>query len=251
MFKNNAFMTEKMFVYELNDKHLFDLNKNLSYFVKHMFPTIKDDDIIKCEFVKGFQKPDVVVSVGEEKKYVSVKSYKARLVHSEYLSTFIPFLREIGMPEDDIQFLLKWHYGDDTTDGSGIDHYDYEELRYRYRHEIKKFNFNLLEKKDLIKKLIYRCLFKGSKPEKIEADYIYHGTVDMGYFCTKRQIFTHIDNRKWGFMNNPHIGPLQFRAHIRGKKFEDEEKEKERHQIYLWWANLGDDIKFISERYKM
>ena len=73
----------------------------------------------------------------------------------------------------------------------------------------------------------------------------------MGYFCTKRQIFTHIDNRKWGFMNNPHIGPLQFRAHIRGKKFEDEEKEKGRHQIYLWWANLGDDIKFISERYKM
>ena len=53
------------------------------------------------------------------------------------------------MPEDDIQFLLKWHYGDDTTDGSGIDHYDYEELRYRYRHEIKKFNFDLLEKMEI------------------------------------------------------------------------------------------------------
>ena len=80
MFKNNAFMTEKMFVYELNDKHLSDLNKNLSYFVKHMFPAIKDDGIIKCEFVKGFQKPDVVVSVGEEKKYVSNETRLRNLI---------------------------------------------------------------------------------------------------------------------------------------------------------------------------
>lgn len=77
---------------------------------------------------------------------------------------------------------------------------------------------------------------------------IYHGDIHYGVVCSKTQILKHIDYRNWAYMNNPHIGPIQFRAHARyiGKEIKNEER---RWEIDFWWANLGADLDYIAERY--
>ena len=95
---------------------------------------------------------------------------------------------------------------------------------------------------------IYRCLFKGTQEKNIEADFIYHGDVNYGVVCSKDQIFKHVDRRSWDYMDNLHIGPIQFRPHARYTNTEIKREEK-RWKVDFWWARLPADLDYIAERY--
>lgn len=248
MYKNSGVTNEENFVQNLNNKKIADLNPNLQTLIKRIYGPVDENKTIKCKLVENFQKPDICIEYCEIKKYVSLKSGHANGVHEEQIKTLIPFFKDSGMDEDDIKLFLKLFYRDGTIDGSGEKALDYITSRFEYQDEIELFNERVNGNKRLVEKIVNHCLFEGSKSNYLHAEYIYFGTVKFGVLCSREQINKHISRRTWGYMDNPHIGPLQFRAHYFRETNDPQEKQR-RHQCDFWWARLREDLEYIEERY--
>lgn len=248
MHKNLGRLKEDEIVLALNDKKANELSHNLKHILREMFGLFDGEHIVKAGLVENFQKPDFYIEVNGVRKYVSLKSGRANKLGEEKLKSFLLFLRSKGISKRSQQTFLYNHFGDGTLDGSGKERFDYNYLRVKLANRIKELNEEFNYSKEFIKDVVIRCMFKGPVESNIEADYIYHGDVNYGTICSKTQILKHLDRRDWDFMDNPHIGPIQFRPHARyiGKEIKNEER---RWEIDFWWANLGADLDYIAERY--
>lgn len=247
---NKGLFNESQIIMAMANKKVRDIPQNLKFMLFKMFGPLDEDEIIHSEQLKDWIKPDIFIEYKGIKKYVSIKCGRATEVHAEYIDTFVDFLKEHGLSEESCKFIKEYCYGDGTDDGSGAEAMDFITLKMHFQDRAKKFNEEVMHNPYIIEKAILRCLFEGNRPGMQEAEYIYFGTPQYGALCSKKQILKHLTRRTWGFMGNPHIGPLQFRMHIRGQaRFE--ENEYKRHTIDLWWANLQQDIEFISERYNI
>ncbi|MGM9874166.1 MAG: hypothetical protein ACI31G_04620 [Bacilli bacterium] len=248
MHKNPGIFKEEEFVFKLNNKKFKELTNNFKNMINEIFGVVDDNQLIECSLHPGFQKPDVKIKCADREVYVSIKSGRATEIHEESVKDFVLFLKAEGISRESIKTVLFYIYGDGSYDGSGKRRYEYNELRMMLRTRIKLLNIELNKSKDFVKKVIEKYLFKGSRKEFIEADYIYFGNADYGVICNKKQIFKHIDVKNWSFMSNPHIGPLQFRPHARYIN-KPVKNEKYRHIVDIWWANLFEDLDYISSRY--
>ncbi len=248
MHKNIGRLKEDEFVFALNNKRAGDLSHNLKHVLREMFGLFSEDEIVKCGLVDKFQKPDFYIEFHGIRKYVSLKSGRANVVAQEGLKQFLEYLRNWNLSVEGQKTLLLYHFGDGTMDGSGKKRLEYMDIMRILRSKIKSLNEEFNNNKEFVKDIIYRCLFKGTQEGNIEADYIYHGDINYGVVCSKEQIFKHIDRRDWAFMDNLHIGPIQFRPHAR---YSDKEikNEESRWKIDFWWANLAADLDYIAERY--
>lgn len=249
MITNRGLSNEESIEAALNQKLVKDINPNLLTMLKRMYGPLDEKETVLCERIPGVMKPDLKITYKGITNYVSVKSGHANTVHEEQVSTLIPFLRSVGVSEIDISNFLFLLYRDGTKDGTGEKSFEFLEHRLENKQLIKEFNERINGSKILVEKVIERCLFKGSKDSNIEAQYIYFGTVNFGVLCSKKQINKHISRRTWDYMDNPHIGPLQFRAHTLANKDNTEEQNKKRHQCDFWWARLREDLEYIEERY--
>lgn len=252
MHKNPGRFREDEFVSAINGKKAGELSHNLKHMLREIFGIFDPNEILTCKLVEHYQKPDFFIEYKGVRKYISLKSGKADEIAQEGLKSFVLYLRKSGLSKKSQQTILLYHFGDGTNDGSGKYRLDYNELRLLLKERIKDLNDELNNSTDFILKFIERHLFKGTTESNIEADYIYHGTIDYGIICSKTQIMKHIKRRaemkNWDFMDNPHIGPIQFRPHARyiNKKISSEER---RWKVTIWWANLQADLAYISERY--
>ena len=248
MHKNIGRLKEDEFVQAINGKKAEDLSHNLKHILREMFGLFEGKEILKCGLVEKLQKPDFYIEYKGIRKYVSLKTGRAETVGEEYLKLFLQYLRSWNVSEESQKTFLYYHFGDGTMDGSGKKRMAYFELVAKLGPRIEAMNEELNESKDFIKDMIHRCLFKGTVETNIEADYIYFGDVNYGVVCSKAQIFKHVDRRSWGYMDNPHIGPIQFRPHARYIN-SPIKKEVSRWKIDFWWANLSADLEYIAERY--
>lgn len=248
MAANMGLFIESEIVMAINKKKVYELPQNLKFALFKMFGALEENEIVYSGKIEGFMKPDIYVEYKGVRKNVSVKSGRATEVHAEYINTFVHFLKECGLSDKSCDFVKRYCYGDGTDDGTGEEAMDYITLKTHFKDDIDAFNEEVIENPALIQKVIDRCIFLGNHEEYLPADYIYFGDHQYGNLCSKKQIFKHLKRRNWDFMCNPHIGPLQFRAHIRGKS-RYPENEYKRHTIDIWWANLSSDMNYISERY--
>ena len=252
MHKNIGRFHEDEFVNAINGKKAGDLSHNLKHTLKEIFGIFDPNEILKCELVDHYQKPDFFIEYKGIRKYISLKSGRADEIAQEDLKSFILYLRKCGLSIRSQNTILLYHFGDGTNDGSGKSRMDYNGLRLLLKDRIKELNEELNSSPEFVMKFIERHLFKGTVETNIEADYIYYGTIEYGIICSKTQIMKHIkrraDTRNWDYMDNPHIGPIQFRPHARyiNKKIASEER---RWKVTIWWANLQADLAYISERY--
>lgn len=248
MHKNVGFTKEEKFVKALDGRKGGELSHNLKHMLKEMFGLFDPNSEVKSGLVENFQKPDFYIELDGNRKYVSLKTGRSTGVGEEGLKQFILYLRDYGLSEKSQKTLLYYHFGDGTLDGSGEQRLNYNELRLKLEKRVEILNYELNSNKEFVKEFIRRCLFKGTQEENIESDYICHGDIDYSIVCSKTQIMKHVDRREWDFMDNPHIGPIQFRPHARyiGKKVVLEER---RWKVDFWWANLSADLDYIAERY--
>jgi len=248
MSKNYGKFVESEIVMSLNNRHVHEIPKNLKYALYQLYGPLEEDEIIKSEQIDGWMKPDIWVEYKGDRKYISVKSGQATEVHGELMSTFVPFLKEIGVPEEFCNFVLAYCYADGTTDGTGPGPMNFYDIKRHFYEQTAKFNEYMLNHPEIVEKVIDRVLFDGCHEENIKADCLYFGDANYGNIVSKKQIMKHLQFKKYTFMDNPHIGPLQFRAHIRGQS-KNPEHEYKRHTIDLWWANLGPEMQRIASRY--
>lgn len=248
MHKNIGRLKEDEFVAAINGKRAEDLSHNLKHILREIFGLFDGNEIIKCGLVDKLQKPDFYIEYKGNKKYISLKTGRAETVPQEGLKQFLAYLRSWNLSVESQKTFLYYHFGDGTMDGSGKERMAYFDLIKILAPRIEALNKELNQNKDFIKDVIHRMVFKGSVDTNIQADYVYFGDVNYGVVCSEAQIFKHVDRRDWGYMDNPHIGPIQFRPHARYINSQIK-KEKSRWKVDFWWANLSADLEYIAERY--
>ena len=245
---NQGTFKEQEMVERLNNKKISELSNNLKTLMIALFGVLDDKGLVQCKLIDGSRKPDFVIIYKGQKRYISMKTGRAEVVHEEYIDTFITFLRSLGVSERTLETMLLYQYGDGTIDGSGEDRYNYNLLRVMLDTRIKEANEELNKDKELLIKVIDRCVILGTVEDPIPIDAIYFGDYVFGEVATKRQILRHIKIKNWDWMNNLHIGPIQIRPHARyiGKEIKNPMYRK---RTECYWANLSSDISYISHRY--
>ena len=248
MHQNIGRYKEEEFVRAINGKKVEDLSHNLKHMMREIYGFFEPEEIVSAGLVENFQKPDFYIEYKGDRKYISLKSGRATTVGEEQLKSFVLYLRGKGISKESQKTILYNHFSDGTMDGSGKERIDYITFKASLNDKIKLLNEELNRDKKFVIDFVVRHVFKGTVETYQEADYIYFGDVNYGVVCSKAQVIKHLYRRDWSFMDNPHIGPLQFKAHARyvGKEIKYEHK---RWMVDIWWANLGPDMQYIAERY--
>jgi hypothetical protein len=241
---NEGLLKEDEMVYYLNNKKVKDLSNNLKQLLRVLYGVIDDDEIIKCKKTSDFIKPDIIITYKDKNKYVSIKTGRSEIFHQEIVTNFTSYLKEKGISDRTIETFLLYHYGDGTIDGSASERIEYNELRLFLNSRIKEANYELNINKAFIQDIIDRCLFVGTINNAVPADCIYEGDYQYGKVVTREQVKKYIDRKYWGWLNNLHIGPLQFRPHARYYNTEIK-SEKKRNELICYWSHFSADLDYI------
>ena len=237
-----GYQNEVNFVKAINNKKYRNLNPNMKEFVRFIFNDIKDEDIIECKRYRTYDKADVYIKLNNTIKNISIKSGTRVSVHAETINSFVIFLNEINIRENIINYLLLYHFGDFTKDGTGNIRMPASELKEKYRREIKIFN-KYVNYKNIIKKVIVRCLFEGTI-KKNKADYIYYGNVLNGLYASKEEIINYFCDNKATEIISPHFSYLIYQNWNRNIIY-NPKLENHRYYCQFKWPSIVEELTKI------
>lgn len=240
---------ENKFVEAVNNKKVGELAAGIKENLNHMYKYLNNNDVVSCELVEGSQKPDFVINIKGEKRYISLKTGTAKAVGTYGLKNFIAYLRKEGVSERTLKTIVLFHFADGTLDNTGRNRYDVETFRKGRENLIEAANRELNGNKRLIKDFVYRVIFKGFYDENVAADYIYFGTQDHGHCCNYRQMCKQIEAKKWKYIRNLHIGPIQFSPVARYVDMNVLDDSK-RWGVKFFWTNLEVEIERIGSSFR-
>lgn len=240
----SGFQNETDLINALSNKIYAELNDNLKKFILFLFPQVNTNDKIKCYSGMVGQKTDIIIEVNNNKKNVSVKKGSGNSVHQEDIDLFIDFLTTLDISEEAKIELLRYHWADGTTDGSGSIRVSSAEYKAEHKKEIDLINRELNKRESLIK-LITRVLFKGKDKNFDEADVVYYGTINKGHWATKYEIIKYMLNNKFD-INSIHFGPLTYQIWNRCLNF-NPNTENRRNVMQVKWGSLERDLLIIEK----
>lgn len=248
MANNHGRLIEDEMMINLQGKKISELNQNLRYFLSELFGALEANETIHCYQPDDYIKPDLIIEYKGVKKGVSIKTGATDFVHREHVSTFVEFLKGLGVTTKTINTILLFQYGDDTIDGTGKKRMPFDVIKYRYKTRIMEANKELNSNKELIYKVVERTVFDGVGSDKEKAEALYHGDIYDGKVITRYQVYKHIMKKDWDKYEHLHIGPLFIGPHAR---YVDTEivNENSRNRINVRWNGLIMDIKYIATKY--
>lgn len=138
----SGFQNETDLISVLSNKLYAELNDNLKKFISFLFPQVNNNDKIKYYSGMVGQKPDIIIEINNKRKNVSIKKGSGNSVHQE---------------ETKIE-LLKYHWADGTTDGSGKIRVSSAKYKAEQQKEIDLINNELNKKEPLTK--FWDCITK-------------------------------------------------------------------------------------------
>lgn len=236
----------------LNNKQFKDLNNNMQHFLSFAFnKQISNDEFIfsgKIPKVEGKNpKPDIWITIGNQRKNVSIKKGSSNSIHQELLDEFCEFLESINISNTTINNLKLYHYGDGTLDGSGETRLEAKDAMLKYHNEIISANTELNIKENLIK-ILNRILFTGVFSNPIITDIAYHGTVDYGVYASREEIIAYlIDNADISKMSGIKFSVLTYQPWTRDAK-RKAAHPKRRYLMQIKWGSMTNCIKKIAGR---
>lgn len=248
MLTNTGIVLEHEMVLALNNKKYCELSNNLKHFVKSLFGPQKDDVIVHASRTEISMKPDIFVEIDGVKKYVSLKTGEAKIVHEEQIKPFILFLRSLDISRKTQGIILKFHYGDGTKDGTGSKRLEGLKVYEEYNDEIKYANEELNKNIDIVLKVVDRCIFDGAHEEYIPAEFIYHGDVEYGNVIDRHLVHEYVKNTSFKHYDALHIGPIIIKPHAR-YAHSDIKSEWRRNQVDCTRPYIGPKINAIAKRY--
>ena len=204
----DGFQNECDLINYLNGKQYKDLNENMKSFIKFMYPNINDIDIINAIPGKSGQKPDIEIIINQQSKMISVKKGSGNSVHQENVDLFMDFLTSLNVDINVKIELLKYHWSDGSTDGSGKIRVSSSEYKRANQRQIELINKELNEP-NILRKIVNRILFQGKNNNYDRAEYIYHGNVNNGKWASDKEVFQYIENNEFD-INSVHFGPLTY-----------------------------------------
>ena len=173
----------------LNRKVLRELNEKWRGIVLTMFPNAKDDDIIVVKhFPDKSAKPDMIVYINYEEKYVSIKTGYCPSMHQESFYSFLRFLRKLGVRYQDLEIIRFFHYGDSKKLKTGNNPLSLKELKTRFSPYFLKVSKDL-DQDRIIKRIIDRTVIRGTNPGRTAIDFLYYGDLEHGNIISREEIY--------------------------------------------------------------
>ena len=235
----SGFQNENNFVKKLNCKRFCELLPNFQDMLIELYKDINYDDIIYCRNDYGKKKFDIVISINNVIKRISIKMGINNSVHVEGISSFIHFLIDSGVSREVIISYLKYHYADGTTNGSGKERLSVEEYKKNNQLEIDKINI-AINNEYILKRAINRFILQGKNSNEC-VDAIIYGTIEDFFFITKEEAEKIILSKKDIYSTGVHFANLycqpMTRNLNRNPKYEDK-----RFCIQIKWYSIFDDI---------
>jgi len=168
-------------------------------------------------------------------------------VHVEKIKDFIIFLTNEGVKENIINNLLMYHFGDDTLKGNGKKRYSAEECKIKYKNEILEFN-NYINNSEISTKIIERFILTGTNLSNKYVDAIYYGDINIGVWCTNKELLEFCKNHKSLYINIPHFSFFTYQNWCRNISF-SKKSEPHRNYIQIKWFSILSDINKIRKTY--
>lgn len=240
-----GYKNEIDFTVAINRKKYCKLDNNMKEFIKFVFNDIKDDDVLESGRYGTYDKADVFIKLNNTTKNISIKSGMRVSVHAEEINDFVSFLKSIKINEKIIDYLLLYHYGDFTTDGTGNVRLPAKELKDKYEKEIRIFN-KYVNYKNIIKKVVIRCLFEGASGEN-SADYIYYGYPPNGMYASKEELIDYFCSNRAPEIIAPHFSYLIYQNWNRNIVY-NPKLESHRYYCQFKWPTIEDDLKKIRNK---
>ncbi|MBQ8131401.1 MAG: hypothetical protein IJ193_02820 [Bacilli bacterium] len=229
---------EYEFVKAFNNKKLSDLTIRQQCFVKDIFQNINYDDKIIAWKNKEIKKADIYIKIKNITRGISIKSGNENSVHSEYITPFMSFLKEINIPPNIREIYYKYHYGI-VNENDTSKRYNAKELKEIMKEDLTELN-NYFNKPQNIIKAIDRFIVHG-----IEAKYsisaLISGTPENFTWLKSEDIYNialKYDKKKY---TAPHFGMLI----LQPKKRDLDNKhtyETDKNRVQVKWHNLYEEI---------
>jgi hypothetical protein len=243
--ENEGLEKEKEIIYFLNGKRYGELPKGLQQLLKALFQDPESEPL------KAFQMPpkmkaDCCLSIGEEKRFLSIKTGNGNSIHEENLATLVPFFREQGLNQHLLKTLVYYHYGDGTLNGHGEFRQTARELWHTFPKELAELVHALSEEK-ILRACFSRFAFEG-RTGIGKVDAIYVGDTHDGVFATRQEIEKFIPHFRTPLTERGLcFGPLSYQPHSRnlsGLGYE----EQFRDCAEIKWRSLDLDLGEIRKR---
>lgn len=238
--KNFGIRNEYAFIEAIDKKRLSELSFLLQELILFLFPHIKDYSVIKCYKNIEYEKGDIVIQVGCIKKYISIKMGHGNSVHCESIKKFKKFLTSLNISKYTLNEILKYQYGDGTTDGTGKFRKTSLEYKYDNKNSIAFINKEL-NSKDTIRKVVNRFIIQGTQRHTNKIDLLVYGKPDDFFFITPKEIHSYILSKKNIESSSIHFSCLTFQPMSRVLDY-NKKMEYQRHWIQIKWYNLEDNI---------
>lgn len=238
--KNDGIRNEYLFVQNINGRKYRNINFLLQDLIRYLFPLIQKNDIVKCYKNIEYEKGDICIEYNGLKKYVSIKKGNRNSVHGEKLEKFCNFLHQLNINNDIINDILKYHYADETLDGSGKTRISSQEFKLKNEKLIQRVN-DYFNNDFILNKFIERFIIKGTQSHLNDIDVLVYGTFDNFIFVTKNEIFDYILSKRDCISSSIHFSIFTYQPESRVLNY-DPNKEYQRHNIQIKWYNLEDNI---------
>ena len=245
---NTGRFKEQEFVYWFDTMKIKEMNKDARFILRCIYNELDEEEIVHSNLVGGFKKPDLYVEYKGVRKYISLKYGNPKAIHEEELETFIEFLEQTGVPEEQRKQCRYLFWGDGTYDGTGKRFFGVSNAFIESPDITHSFNEKMNNNNEFIWEVVQRVLFDGRNNEGIVADYLVHYEKDkIPAVINRNQMRNYILSKDWHYKDNPHIGPLQFAPKCVDPKSKSYAYYRKR--ICFWWARLKDDYSYIAQHY--
>lgn len=232
---NFGILNEYVFINNINNKKYKETNMLVQELLKTLYPWIKENDKIIAYKYGKYAKTDVVISVRNIKKGISIKSGDKNSVHLERIDKFCKFIYKYNFKE--IDKLKRYLYSDDTNNNTGSIRYSAEEYKKMYPEDIEVINKEFEKMKKL---LIKRFLFKTDINYKVSVDAIVYGTINDFIWATREEIINYLIEKKV-ISSGIHISSLNIQNWDKNLK-RNMKYEYCRNYVQIKWFNLFDDL---------
>lgn len=238
-----GYKNEIDFINEINNKKVKELNPLLYDLVKTLYPEIKDNEVITAKKYGRYAKTDIVITVRNKNKGLSIKTGYKNSVHIEHLNMFKKYLEQNGITKDIIDKLYRYIYSDGTSNNTGVVRLTNAEYIEQNAGDIKELNtaFNLLKEK-----LINRFLIEADINYRVKVDAIIHGSPNDFIWVTSEETKKYLENEDI-CSTSLHVGKLYIQSWdkniVRNTKY-----EHCRDYIQVKWFSLYDDLINIMSR---
>jgi len=243
--RNKGYYNEFNFVNELNGKFVYQLNDNFVTILKQIYNNkINMNDYVLCWKSFKTDKADIVISINNRNKYVSIKSGKNNSIHLEPVSEFVAFLKDNGISDELIKVYYNYHYACDKF-GNRISAKEYQN---EHVAEIRIFN-KAINRKGILLKAINRFLFEGTHVYNNKVDGIIYGCIENFSYVSYVEVVNYLLNIMEDF-DSIHFSLLTLQPWSRNLKYNDK-YEYRRDYVQVKWYRLEEIILKIIKNYNL